>query len=68
LEHGFKQNSWAWDITNFWWVGIGAGTLFLLYFYFPSDGEWQLTSAEAMTIFLGYSSRFISNHSWVVHG
>jgi molybdopterin-containing oxidoreductase family membrane subunit len=61
-----KTVGWAWDITNFvWWVGPQehiSGT-----FTSVSVGEWHNRSAEAMTIFC-YSSRFISNHSWVVHG
>jgi hypothetical protein len=42
---GNKTVGWAWDITNFWWVGIGhAGTLIsAVLLYSVSDGGWRLT-------------------------
>jgi hypothetical protein len=61
-----KTVGWAWDITNFvWWVGIGhAGTLISAVLYYSvSDGEWRLTVLQKQTIFLSYSSGFISNYT-----
>jgi molybdopterin-containing oxidoreductase family membrane subunit len=60
-----KTVGWAWDITNFVWVGIGhAGTLIsavLLLF----RQRWRMAinrSAEAMTIF-SVIQGFISNYT-----
>jgi molybdopterin-containing oxidoreductase family membrane subunit len=49
---------------TFWWVGIGLEHLFQQYFYFRQRWRMAINSAEAMTIFFCYSSRFVS----IIHG